>query len=86
MQIWAKVLTPDYAGPEFCIVLFDHNNAMTFWKDGLTMNLSAPFVDHGNNDTGVAYSRVHAHFGCGRPAVIVGVFRIRHLQAMLVLD
>jgi hypothetical protein len=50
------------------------------------MNLSAPFVDHGNNDTGVAYSRVHAHFGCGRPAVIVGVFRIRHLQAMLILD
>jgi hypothetical protein len=48
------------------------------------MNLSVPFVDHDNNDTGVAYSmRV---LDAVAPAVIVGVFRIRQFLAMLILD
>src|SRR3982074_2388040 len=43
---------PDCAGPEFCIVLFDHNNAVTF-LERRALDESQPLVaEHDNNGTG----------------------------------
>ena len=43
---------PDYAGPEFCIVLFDHNNTVTFLERRALDESQRLVVEHDNNDTG----------------------------------